>query len=112
MIRLRPERNDMRLFDPIRTRFEKKWPALLALTAFVLFAGFSPLLHNHDLNTEDGADQHCVSCHWSHSSPVLHSLPSVLHSFEASATFLPAPTSIFSSLSVFSISNRSPPSFA
>jgi len=44
---------------------QKLFAAVLFL-CFGVLAGFSPLLHNHDLDLSE-AHQDCVACQWSHS---------------------------------------------
>lgn len=80
---------------------------LLILAAYLFFALFAPLLHNHDF---DGCDHdNCQACHWDAVAQV-QSVNIILIEFLLFALFVLTRAEItFRPLSLMSISSRAPP---
>jgi hypothetical protein len=81
---------------------------IILLLCFGVLAGFSPLLHNHDLDFSDKHED-CPSCLWSQSKISCETLASCLSFNHIVQKFCFESSQASSKTGLFLISNRSPP---
>ncbi len=84
--------------------------AIVLLLCFGVLAGFSPLLHNHDLDHSD-THEDCASCLWSQSKTSYETHATCLTFNHISHPFYFVFSLPSSKTYLFLISNRSPPFF-
>lgn len=87
---------------------KSKYLAIVLLLCFGVLTGFSPLLHNHDLDQSDKHED-CASCLWSQSNVNFETQASRL-SFDKIILSIIFESSLPSGkINLFLIANRSPP---
>jgi len=90
------------------TVLRQKLFAVLLFLCFGMLAGFSPLLHNHDVDLSD-AHQDCASCQWSQSPTSLETDASGLLLYPFSEVLHLTRSQLSHRHALFLIANRGPP---